>query len=239
MSFWASQTIESRLESILDEDTRKWKKKKKCCDIDCNALTLRVGGEAYVSPRKSSYDDGSHAISILKEGQSVTIPPGQFAFLLTKESFTIPKDVMALISIKATLKFKGLVNVSGFHVDPGFRGQLVFAVFNAGPQPVILREGMEAFLMWFANIVNDHGKQVESDNNRADKPEKKGIDAGVVNGIMGEVYSFSMLLDTMRQSEKTLSQRIESLEKEQTVIKWATLLIAAAIGGWAVRFVLP
>jgi predicted acylesterase/phospholipase RssA len=25
-----------------------------------------------------------------------------------------------------------LVNVSGFHVDPGYRGQLTFAVFNAG-----------------------------------------------------------------------------------------------------------
>ena len=53
---------------------------------------------------------------------------------------------MAFISIKAKLKFRGLVNVSGFHIDPGYRGKIIFAVFNAGPQPILLRRGQPATL---------------------------------------------------------------------------------------------
>ena len=50
------------------------------------------------------------------------IPPGQFAFLLTAETVTMPDNAIAFISIKARLKFNGLINISGFHVDPGYRG---------------------------------------------------------------------------------------------------------------------
>ena len=50
-----------------------------------------------------------------------TIPPGQFAFLLTEEVVSVPPDALAFISIRAKTKFRGLVNVSGFHVDPGYQ----------------------------------------------------------------------------------------------------------------------
>jgi hypothetical protein len=40
---------------------------------------------------------------------------------------------MAFISMRTAFKFKGLVNISGFHVDPGYKGKLIFAVFNASP----------------------------------------------------------------------------------------------------------
>ena len=59
--------------------------------------------------------------------------PGQFAFLLTDEIVEVPDSAMALISIKAKIKWRGLINVSGFHVDPGFKGRLIFSVYNAGP----------------------------------------------------------------------------------------------------------
>ena len=51
---------------------------------------------------------------------------------MTKESIEVPLDALGLISIRSKYKLKGLINVSGFHVDPGFRGSLVFAVYNAG-----------------------------------------------------------------------------------------------------------
>jgi dCTP deaminase len=65
---------------------------------------------------------------------------------------TVPAAAIALISIRARTKFKGLVNVSGFHVDPGYRGQLTFAVFNAGPVPIHIRRGQPIFLIWYARL---------------------------------------------------------------------------------------
>jgi dCTP deaminase len=59
---------------------------------------------------------------------------------------------MAFISIKARIKWRGLINVSGFHVDPGYEGRLIFAVLNGGPAAVHLRRGDPCFLMWFADL---------------------------------------------------------------------------------------
>src|SRR5205823_733573 len=56
------------------------------------------------------------------------------------------------ISIKASIKFRGLVNVSGFHVDPGFRGRLKFSVYNAGSQNIVLSRHQPAFLIWFSDL---------------------------------------------------------------------------------------
>src|SRR6266404_2128296 len=75
---------------------------------------------------------------IIEPGNQVVIKPGQFALLITKETVTIPDNVLAFISIKASIKFRGLVNVSGFHVDPGFTGKLKFAVYNAGSKDIVL-----------------------------------------------------------------------------------------------------
>src|SRR4249919_1890162 len=77
--------------------------------IDCAAYTLRVGSEVYISPSNDS-EAASRTRADLKERESFMIPPGQFAFLLTEETVAIPNDAIGLISMKARIKFKGLVN---------------------------------------------------------------------------------------------------------------------------------
>src|ERR1700743_3353271 len=78
---------------------------------------LSIGGEVYVSE-----EEGKKTAQLLKEGESFAIDPGQFAFVLTEETVHLPFDVLGFISIRATIKFLGLVNISGFHVDPGYKG---------------------------------------------------------------------------------------------------------------------
>jgi dCTP deaminase len=91
----------------------------------------------------------------LQRDERFEIPPGQFAFLLTDEILTVPNDVMALINVKSSIKLRGLINVSGFHVDPGYSGRLVISVFNAGPVPIVLSAGDPCFLIWFADLDGD------------------------------------------------------------------------------------
>jgi dCTP deaminase len=45
-----------------------------------------------------------------------------------------------------------LVNVSGFHVDPGFRGRLKFWVYNAGNNDIQVLQGDPLFLIWFSDL---------------------------------------------------------------------------------------
>ncbi|MET0063692.1 MAG: hypothetical protein ABW176_15500, partial [Candidatus Thiodiazotropha endolucinida] len=100
------------------------------------------------------------------------------------------------ISMKAKAKFRGLINVSGFHVDPGYSGRLVFSVFNAGPKSLHFKRSDDLFLIWFANL----DRQTEEKKNG--KP-LEAISSELINGISGEI-----------QSAHSMSERLENLEKK-------------------------
>ena len=110
---------------------------------------LTIGDEIYVSDEESKKTSRKLAL-----GDSFSIDPGQFAFLLTEETVCLPFNVTGFISIRATIKFYGLVNISGFHVDPGYEGKLLFSVFNAGPTRIQLKRGDEIFSIWLADLHN-------------------------------------------------------------------------------------
>lgn len=115
--------------------------------IKHGAYELSLGNEVY----ETDSEDNKRRI-LTHEREQVTINPGQFALLLTEESVRIPKNKIAFISIRAGIKLRGLINVSGFHVDPGFEGKLVFSVYNAGSGPISLEKGQPYFLIWFAEL---------------------------------------------------------------------------------------
>src|SRR5258707_11545447 len=108
--FWGGLRLEKELPALVTD----YKPER----IDGASYRLRVGPEVYVSPTGESDDPRNKPKTQLVHGQGFTIPAGQFGFILTEETVSVPVTAMALISIRATYKFRGLVNVSGFHVDP-------------------------------------------------------------------------------------------------------------------------
>jgi dCTP deaminase len=108
-------------------------------------LELRLGEEAFVTR-----DQVPTRLS--RKEEFVSIPPGEFALLTTYEKLYIPGDLTAFISIKLRYKILGLVNISGFHVDPHFRGKLIFSVYNVGPSDIVLRYKDPIFIIFFATL---------------------------------------------------------------------------------------
>lgn len=138
MPFWSSDTIGQRAETVIHPfDPLR---------IKHGAYELSMGPEAFAT------SDPDHAKTVLEPNEHFVLPPGQFGLLLTEEMITIPLDIMGFISIKAGIKFRGLINVSGFHVDPGFHGRLIFAVYNAGSQSIRVARGQPLFLLWFGSM---------------------------------------------------------------------------------------
>ena len=219
--FWSGETLRQRLTTLIDPfDSGQ---------IDCAAYTLSIGPEVYVSPNDQTADPTTVTVRKLGDGAAFTIPPGQFAFLLTEEVVSVPADALAFISIRAKTKFRGLVNVSGFHVDPGYRGQLTFSVFNAGPVPVHLKRGQPIFLIWYASL------DCETDFKKTGiAPE--GIDPEIVTAVAGELQSFAGLSKKINDVDKSLHDRIHDVEKKQvkfTVIGLIALgTIVALAGTW-------
>ena len=203
--FWSGETLTERLETLIDPFLPE--------RIDCAAYTLSIGSEVYVSPDDQTADPNTVTIRKFSDGDGFTIPPGQFAFLHTEEIVSVPSDALAFISIRAKTKFRGLVNVSGFHVDPGYRGQLTFSVFNAGPVPVHLKCGQPIFLIWYASLDRETSFKKEGTIN-------EGIDPELVTRIPGELQSFAGLSKKITKVDKALSDRVHAIEKEQTYYRF-------------------
>lgn len=186
MAFWSGETLEQRLPTLVQPFDEE--------NVDCAAYTLHVGNEFYVSPDRKMPSPQRHTVQSLEHEEAFTIPPGQFAFLVTEESVRVPDDAIAFISIKARLKFNGLIDISGFHVDPGYHGRLLFSVLNAGPRPIHLRHNQPVFLIWYADL----------DRVTERKKKSRGyeqIEPSIVNGISGEILSL-----------QSLSREIDSLQ---------------------------
>lgn len=110
------------------------------------SVDLTLGDEYFITSQSvpGALSDGS---------PYVLIPRGEFALLTTAETVHMPRDLLAFITMKLKYKSKGVINVSGFHVDPGFRGTLAYSVFNAGPGDVTLKRGEPVFTMFFATLT--------------------------------------------------------------------------------------
>lgn len=120
--------------------------------VESGAYELSMGDEYFTTNTETATK------KILQLGEQFSIEPGQFALLITKEYIKIPHDNLGFISIKAGIKFKGLINVSGFHVDPGFEGRLKFSVYNAGSRPITIEQGQRMFPLWLSEFTTPLSK---------------------------------------------------------------------------------
>jgi hypothetical protein len=99
--FWGNKELKCRLPNIVTDYVE--------ARLDRAAYKLRVGPEVYVSPTGVGSDQKNKTKLKLDLGRDFVIPAGQFAFLLTEETVTVPEDALAFISIRAKYKFRGLV----------------------------------------------------------------------------------------------------------------------------------
>jgi dCTP deaminase len=223
--FWSGETLLKRLPELIRPFAPD--------HVECASYELTIGHEIYVSPSDQTPDPQSVTKRLLADGEAFTIPPGQFAFLMTEETVKVPTDALGLISMKAKIKFRGLVNISGFHVDPGYDGQLTYSVFNAGPVTVQLQQGEPCFLIWYASL-DQPSTYVKKD------PPRKGLDVGLINNISAEVHSLKGLDNKIKDLEKSLGERIHSVEVSQAYfnaitsvgVPFLTALITGIIVWW-------
>ena len=176
------------------------------------AYELSMGNEAYITDSRKLR---SRMRLRLRSGQHVIIPPGQLAQLLVKETVTIPQDSLGFLSMKSSFKMRGLVNVSGFHVDPGYRGKLVFSVFNAGSKEIMIKRNEPTFLLWLASL--------DRYTTNAYSGARQGI-----SEITSDQY---MNLKGPTYNPTSLAQRVSRLEHQHKTRLYVSVSIAATIVG--------
>jgi len=190
------------------------------------SYNLTVGDEIFISP---SGEDDPKTRRILKDREACVIPPGQFALLTTAETIRVPTDVIAFISLRSKpTKFKGLVNVSGFYVEPGYDGILIFTVFNAGPAAIHVARGDPWFEIFFADLSNP---SIE----RRKKDYFQGIDTSLIAPLSYEFLSLPALDKKIKATSEDLDERIRSIEREHGIGRWSMALILGGLIALGVR----
>jgi dCTP deaminase len=185
MSFLGTSELEKLLPTCIDTFNPEM--------IDNVAYQLCLGDQVFLTDSKLKKKE------ILDDKNSqVVIKPGQFALLLTNEKLSIPDHILAFISIKFSQKIKGLVNVSGFHVDPGFKGKIIFSVYNAGPAEIVLDRKQPYFLIWFSELSGTSKPYSGKHKGQSD------ITAEHISALAGELASPNVLLERMKSNESLL-----------------------------------
>jgi len=213
MPFWSSQTLRARIPA--DQLVEPYDPNR----VVHSAYEMGVGSEAFVTSNPS---DKTQVVA----GAKIVIPPGQFGLLITRESVSIPADAIAFISIRAGIKFQGLVNVSGFHVDPGYRGQLKFAVYNAGSRAIVLDQDQRIFMLWFADLD-------QTDDNPYSKQSQNTITADDLMKIQGDVASPAELKKQLDELRTDLDKMFHTSEQTRLFHRGLIMLllgIAVTIG---------
>ncbi len=198
------------------------------------AYELSLGNETYLT---DSVDKKPEILS--DENSTVSINPGQFALLMAKETISVPNDRMGFISIKASEKLKGLINVSGFHVDPGFNGQLLFSVYNAGPSIITLKKGMPYFLIWFIELSeslkpkNAYNK-IDNSHQNQEGIATKYLDA-LKNGFLASPHALQKQIENNQRNVGSIETQTKNYWSN---LRWIAgivlgLLITLNIGVWS------
>jgi dCTP deaminase len=157
------------------------------------SLELRLGDEYYVT--------GQDAPRYLCDGDdTLVIPGGQFALLTTYETVDIPTNCFALISVKFSSKKQGLINVSGFHVDPGYEGRIHYAVFNAGPANIYIRWKQPLFQLFLYQM----SEAVEGEYLRS----AKGLDKLALEDV-ASIQGRSLSLFEMEKEVESLKSQLK------------------------------
>ncbi|MDZ4849714.1 MAG: hypothetical protein SGI77_10495 [Pirellulaceae bacterium] len=187
MAFWRSETMRTRLpeESLVEPYHEE--------HVTQCAYELCMGSQAFIT----STEDKQKIV--LEDGDSLVIPRGQFALLLTKEVVRVPLDSTAFISMKFGVKRRGLINVSGFHVDPGFGGKLKFSVYNAGSNPITVTNGDRLFLIWYAKL--DAPTEDSYGNAGPDQNVISSDDQNVMHGDIASPAELKSQLDLLTHKD--------------------------------------
>lgn len=191
MTFWSGEKLVAN-QSVVTGFSKD--------HVDANAYNLHMGNCYFRTADESGKEQKKTTLS---PGESFIIPAGQFAFLLSQETINVPSDVMAFISMRTGIKFQGLINVSGFHVDPGYSGKLIYAVYNASPSPVQICEGDAIFKIWFADLDRKSEQRYLFDG-----VAQNDISNALMRGMSKEIFSLQSLAEKMRDLENSVNAKL-------------------------------
>jgi dCTP deaminase len=102
---------------------------------------FKKDSEIYKIKDNSNFEDITELISV-KEGETITINPGEMILGITKEKITLPKNISGRLEGRSRFARFGLaVHVTASFMQPGISNRQVLEIVNFGHRPLALSPG--------------------------------------------------------------------------------------------------
>jgi len=93
--------------------------------------------------------------TVVDEGDSFILHPGDFVLATTLESVTVPADLVGHVEGRSSLgRLAIVVHSTAGLADPGYEGQITLELSNLGVAPVALTPGMRVAQMTFTRTTS-------------------------------------------------------------------------------------
>jgi dCTP deaminase len=120
--------------------------------LDRSFRIFRVTSRPVVDVREP-VEDLTELVTI-ESGEPFVIQPGAFCLGSTRETVTLPDDIVARVDGKSSLGRLGLlVHATAGYVDPGWTGKLTLELSNQSQMPIALYPGMRIAQISFLRLT--------------------------------------------------------------------------------------
>jgi len=179
-------------------------------------------------------------ISALPETRKVdlVVEPGEVVFVLTKETLSLPDDLMAILIPKRKLSHDGIMILGGLSVDPLYEGKLLIGLYNLSSSSYPIIPGRKLIAAQFYRLSETEKYGISKPQVRiTDFPDdlirlmqnyKPVSSESLMNSVSNLESKFENLLqefrskddwfhklqDSMDKQEKTVDKILQGLEKE-------------------------
>lgn len=151
----------------------------------------------------------------LKTGM-MELQPGGYAGVVSYEKFNFPSNVAARIGAKKALSYEGIILLSGSLVDPGYKGHLIFGLYNASQKKVIIRSGRKIANIVFEKLATSPDRQPPEDANllRGEFPD------GFIDKMANmEVLPWMQISERVKQIENITKDIIDLKARYEDVLQ--------------------
>lgn len=187
-----------RKDNIVSPLTKTDDELRKSWQVD-----LYLGDEAFTTSCDSPV--------YLSRKDYLILHPGEYVIVQTEETIAMPLDLMGFISIRFKHKKQGLVNISGFHVDPGWEGPVTFSMFHAGTTDICLDRRDPVFMIFLCRLTED----------LSDCTPKRGL-----NHLPGDLFPY---VKGTGGNMVSITQRMHRMETSFRVFTWVTTALLAPL----------
>ncbi|SDT49797.1 deoxycytidine triphosphate deaminase [Mucilaginibacter mallensis] len=175
--------------------------------LEASSYDLRVGKKGII---------GGDGIELNLEEKPMEIPPGSYAGIVSFENMAFPKNICARLGSKRTLSYEGIILLTGSIVDPGYKGHLLFGLYNASPKKVIIRYGRKICNIVFEKLGVEPEKDVQ--------PEPNLLNGNLPDQFIDkmanmEVLPWMQISDRVKQIENITKDIIDLKARYEDVLK--------------------